>query len=200
MESYEISKVRFIDVFREENIGLFTTGDVRKVFGLEKEDTLKQLLKRLKATGVIKPLLKDKYVFLYSKREILEFETANFLVSPSYISLESALSYYSLIDQFPYRITSLTVGKTREFNVGGKTFVYSKIKPDFFKDFVRVDNFLIATKEKALFDYLYFIYKGLRPSNVLTDLKRYLKNESMQKYFYSMVKDEMFKNFLRKTF
>ena len=100
-----------------------------------------------------------------------DFEIANFIYGPSYISLESALSFYGIIDQFPYQILSLTLKRTKSFMIGKKIFVYAHIKPEFFRDYRREDNYLIATPEKSLFDFLYLVYKGGRPKGNLILLR-----------------------------
>src|SRR3989338_2897590 len=57
-----------------------------------------------------------------------EFEIANRLYEPSYISLEYALAYYRLIPETVYAVTSVTTKITREFTVQGKNYEYSRIK------------------------------------------------------------------------
>jgi len=78
------------------------------------------------------------------------------------ISLESALSFYGLTTGFPYQITSLTPKKPKSFKVDGKEFIYSHLNPHLFWGYEKREDFLIAEREKALFDYLYFAAKGLR--------------------------------------
>ncbi|OGG18000.1 hypothetical protein A3D78_03080 [Candidatus Gottesmanbacteria bacterium RIFCSPHIGHO2_02_FULL_39_14] len=197
MESLFISKTYFINKLREKRIALFSLSDIKKLFGIENVNTLKHLLRRLKNAKIIKRLIKNKYLFLQSKNEPGDFEIANFLVIPSYISLESALSYYGIIDQFSYHISSIILNKPRKFKVDEKTFIYSKINKGYFRDFIKMDSFLIASKEKALFDYCYFIYKGLRSLNVLDDIKVYLNMPVFLKYFKINAQGK-FRNFLTK--
>lgn len=197
METNRITKIKTIKLFREKGISLFTTEDIRKIFEIKSENTLKQLLKRLRKEKIVKRLIRNKYLYSLNEGVVTEFQIANFLVSPSYVSLESALSFYDFIDQFPYRISSISIKKAREIKVDQKVFVYSKIKKEYFKDFILLDNFLIAEKKKALFDYLYFIYKGLRPLNILDDLKIHLKKGEVKKYILKNA-DLAFLKFLKK--
>lgn len=197
MESSKITALRFISLLKEKNITLFKSDDLKKVFKIKSDNTLKKLLFRLKKAKVVKRLIRNKYLFLPLEEKAVDFQIANFLVSPSYISLESALSFYGLIDQFPYRISSITIKKSREFKIDQKLFVYAKIKKEYFKDFIKLDNFLMATREKALFDYLYFIYKGLRPENTISDLKTYLKDREIKEYFLKNA-DLKFLSFLKR--
>lgn len=175
-----ITKEKFIKVFREKSITLFTLEDVFKIFDIQ-PFAAKALLQRLKKGKIIQPLIRGKYLFLFGLKTPEEFEIANFLYYPSYISLESALSLYGIIDQFPYQILSVTLRKTKSFKVMGKQFVYAHIKPEFFKDYIKERNFLIATPEKSVFDFLYLVYKGVRTKNNLELLNLKRKNISKKK-------------------
>lgn len=197
MVSYKTSQIKIVDVLRNKNITLFNSPDLLKLFPIRSDNTLKQILRRLKQEKLVESLIRDKYIFLHAKREVEDFEIANFLATPSYISLESALSYYGMIDQFPYKISSITVRRAREYKVRNKIFQYSKIAKQYFQDFVKVDNFLIASKEKALFDYLYFSYKGLRSIDSLGEFGDYLKQNIIKNYIKNKA-DNNFLNFLKK--
>lgn len=86
---------------------------------------------------------------------------ANTIYSPSYISLEFALSFYGMIPEAVFSVTSVTTKKTQKFTNTFGEFLYKSIKKEFFfgfqttKDEFGFDCFL-ATPEKALLDYLYF--------------------------------------------
>ncbi len=182
MDTDKVTKMRFIEEFRRRRISLFTTSDISKIFSLNNDNTLKKLLIRLKKDKIIQRMARDRYQYMLDSIPQHEFTIANFLISPSYISLESALSYYGIIDQFPYRITSIVLGKSKGLKIGQKIFSYSKIKKEYFKDYIKIDNFLIATKEKAVFDYGYFVSKGLRPVNTLLDIAKYLNDKNIRNY------------------
>ena len=107
-----ISKDKAIKILHQKRISFFNIADAKKIFGKEKENTLYKLLQRLEKNEVIKRIIRGKYQFLF--RETNDFELANFLVNPSYISLESALSFYGILPQFPYTITSVTPLKNRK--------------------------------------------------------------------------------------
>ncbi len=87
---------------------------------------------------------------------------ANQLYKPSYISMESALSYHRLIPETVYALTSVTTKSTREFEADGRAYVYHSIKRCAFSGYrgyeLGGENVLMAEKEKALADYLYFVF------------------------------------------
>lgn len=87
------------------------------------------------------------------------YEIANRIYSPSYISLESALSYHGLIPEGVYLITSVSTRKTNSFKTPLAIFGYRKIKSSLFFGYVIEvhDNrvFKIASPEKAILDLFY---------------------------------------------
>ncbi|MDO8734122.1 MAG: hypothetical protein Q7K21_03070 [Elusimicrobiota bacterium] len=82
------------------------------------------------------------------------------IYSPSYISLEYALSIYGLIPERTLDITSVTAKKTAKFENKLGTFVYQHIKENCFTGFIEKKDeadlaYFIATPEKAVADFLY---------------------------------------------
>jgi len=110
--------------------------------------------------GYIKKVIKGYYTF--SDLELNEtalFEMANRIYSPSYISMEMALSYYHLIPESVYGITSVSTRRTYKFKTPIAEFSYRTINPQLFfgYDMVKYNNkyFKIAGIEKAILDYFY---------------------------------------------
>jgi predicted transcriptional regulator of viral defense system len=105
---------------------------------------------------------------LYARTEQLRnygqqdlFRLANFLQVPSYISLTTALSYHGLTTQVQRGFfESISLKRTRKFEVGQFTFLYSKISLYLYKGFERVEDVFIALPEKALLDSLYLASLG----------------------------------------
>jgi len=86
---------------------------------------------------------------------------ANQLYSPSYISLESGLSYYGFIPERVEAITSVTSKKTQQFSNPMGNFIYRHIKPELFEDFIPKKDeynqtFFIASPERCIIDFFYF--------------------------------------------
>ncbi|MFH1093592.1 MAG: hypothetical protein V1739_05480 [Candidatus Omnitrophota bacterium] len=90
---------------------------------------------------------------------------ANLIYGPSYISLESALSFYGLIPERVEAITSITSKRKKLFNTPVGIFSYRYINPAIYPYGVTLHeldknhSILIASKEKALSDMLYFSVK-----------------------------------------
>ena len=111
--------------------------------------------------GYIKKVIKGFYIFSDLKiNEKALGEIANRIYAPSYVSFEMALSYYSLIPESVYAITSAATRKTSRFSTPIGEFIYRTIKPALFFGYNLVaynDDkiFKIASPEKAILDYFY---------------------------------------------
>ena len=105
--------------------------------------------------------LRNRYYY-FTDREIDEqflYYSANRVYRPSYISLESALSYYDFIPEGVFRVLSCSTLKNRKFETTCGTFIYFHLKSALFFGYRLVSwkqyYIAIATPEKALVDYLY---------------------------------------------
>jgi len=91
--------------------------------------------------------------------ESLRLYAANRLYSPSYISLESALSYYNWIPEAVFQITSCSTNKTERFDTELGSFSYRRVKPALFWGYKLINTggytVRFAEPEKTLIDYLY---------------------------------------------
>lgn len=99
------------------------------------------------------------------------FELAQYIYGPSYISLESALSFHKLIPETVYTITSVTGRRAKEFNTPVGIFSYLHVPLENLYTEVELTNkngyqFFMAKPWKAICDYI-FCYKkdwyGLEP-------------------------------------
>ena len=89
------------------------------------------------------------------------FRTANFLQVPSYISLMTSLSYHGATTQVQRGFfESISIKRTRMFEVGQLVFYYKKIRPNLYGGFTKFENAFIALPEKALLDSFYFASLG----------------------------------------
>lgn len=110
--------------------------------------------------GYIKKIIKGHYYFSdKSFNETELFFISNRLLEPSYVSLESALSYYGFIPEGVFSITAVSSKRKIEFKTPLSLFTYNKIKPSMFfgyKLIRSVENEIkMAEPEKAIIDYIY---------------------------------------------
>jgi predicted transcriptional regulator of viral defense system len=124
---------------------------------------------------------------LYSSANLQpsSLEIANLIYRPSCISLEIALSYYHVIPETVYAITSVTTKHSKDIKVLNQIYRYHQISKGLYFGYqtIRVanKNVIIATKEKALLDYLYFVARGQKKYNERFDL-RLVDKEKLRKY------------------
>jgi len=194
--------------FREQlkDFIIFSLDDIKKI----EPSFHRQRLNEWQKKGYIKKVIKKYYVF--SDFEIDErslFIIANKIFDPSYVSMESALSYYNLIPEGVYSVISITSRKTYVFKSSLAQFNYRKIRPElmFGYGLVQYRNhaFKMAEIEKALLDYFYFnpkiktngrfaelrINKETVKQIDLDKLKRYLilfNNKAMEKRVNKFIK------------
>ena len=89
------------------------------------------------------------------------FRIANILQVPSYISLRTALSYYGITPQMQKGFfESISVKRTKTFQIGGLSFHYIKLRPDLYREFIKRDGVFIALPEKAVLDTFYLASLG----------------------------------------
>ena len=176
--TWYMSSLDNLNKLYKNNISLLTTLDIENLLQIKSSRTLEDLIKRLIQENVLTSVEKGKY-YVTSKQPS-NFEIANFLYSPSYISFETALNYYGLLSQFPLEITSATLGKKTEKEINNQLYTYSKIDKKLFTGYYKESNYLIATKEKALFDEIYLISKSIKSENILENLD--LTNFEMDKF------------------
>jgi len=140
---------------------VFTVEDVCVFFPGEKKSALKQYLSRWKKAGRIARLKKGLYELIYpDRRHLSDLVLANKIYSPSYVSLETALSHYNLIPEVSMAVVSVTTKPTRRFKNDHGLFVYRSVQPKAFCGY-GIENHggvdvLMAEPEKALADFLYF--------------------------------------------
>ena len=159
-----LNEMNFKDLYKtlEKNkYYVFSHGDILSFYPDEKKHNLKKLIYRWKEKGWIYPLKRGLYELTYPKDfTIPDMYIANKLYSPSYVSLETALSNYSIIPEVSMAVTSITTKPTRRFKNRHGLFIYRTVKSNAFTGYYvekqRAFNILIAEPEKALVDYLYF--------------------------------------------
>ena len=105
--------------------------------------------------------IRNGWYFLTEKKmsEGLLLAIANQIYTPSYISLESALSWHGLIPEGVFTITSVCTRKTQLFETPIGKFTYQNIQPDQLTGFRLIESngwrFKIADVEKTLVDFLH---------------------------------------------
>lgn len=168
-----VNQTSFAGKIKEKKLLIFTAADIRTLFGLSAVATI-ALFHRYKKQGFISQIKRGLYAFPDALPP--DVYVANKLYSPSYISLEFALSYHGVIPETVYEITSVTTKSTRRFETLGKIFSYRKIKKVAYTGYdiqkQQGVSFYIAAAEKAFVDANY-----LRLLNKQRPISRFNKDK-----------------------
>ncbi len=166
---------------RNSRVTLFTPLDLNRILRTSEISVRFFLTRYTKKKAVVK-LRRGLYALADNLPS--DFEIANALYQPSYISLTYTLAYYHIIPEMVYTITSVTTRPTYEFEVLGKTFRYHRIKKSVFTGYIpeKIEGkiILIADKEKAFVDYLYFVSRKIYSLNSRLDVSSLNKKKVIQ--------------------
>lgn len=172
---------------------IFMSGDLQKILQLNSNTYAYILAKRLMTEGVLERAAKGYYILTSNRPS--DFELANILYRPSYVSLESALNYYGILVQSPQRVTSISPKLTKNISSGGKYFSYMHLDQKYFTDYQSVEGFLIATPEKALVDSMFAMALG-RSLLSIEELNLQSVDKEKVKEIASRNTNRAFKNYL----
>lgn len=144
-----------------------------------------KVLRYYSQQGVLRNIRKGIYV----KPEYAPEEVATMLYPPCYISLQYVLQRSGVIFQYDEAITCVSY-VTREIEVDGHTFKYSRINPEIILNYAGVEQkgtFDMATPERAFLDmyYLYprfyFDYPDILNREKVKEILPIYKNKSLER-------------------
>jgi hypothetical protein len=159
-------------VLEKSDTGIFTLMEMARWAGGSSNRQFALLKRALKSEEIIR-IHRSLYCLAakYLRRKLDPLVFAQRIYGPSYISLETALSYHGWIPEAVYAITSASLGRSREIETPLGHFSFTRIPQKvFYADVVRieketgdhgdrrpyaVESFLIASPLKALSDYMY---------------------------------------------
>jgi len=180
----------------EKGFSIFTPLEFRRLTGLSSIAS-QRVLERYTRRGLFRRLKKGLYAFTLAKPS--SWVVANRLIKPSYISYESALSYYGIIPETVYSITSATTKKPKEIEVEGEIFVYHSVKRNVFSGYVPLEmngrTVLVAEPEKALSDYLYLVFLKKKKLNERLNIRK-ISSVKLIKYA-SLFKPKVFAHWVK---
>ncbi|MBI3618117.1 MAG: hypothetical protein HY210_07885 [Candidatus Omnitrophica bacterium] len=152
---------------------IFTDRDLVNLIG-ESADSRYGLVKRACASQEIVRVKRGLYCLAppYQRQTLNLYQLAQNIYGPSYVSMESALSYHGWIPEAVHSVTMACMKKSKDFVTPLGAFNFKRIPVTVFYsevDRVSSDNgeaFLMAKPLKALTDYVYAHkqdWKGLDP-------------------------------------
>lgn len=176
----------------QQGLKIFSSQELKRATKMTRTAVRLWLIRHIK-NGIVTPLKKRRGLYCFTDDIPHNWLIANRLYRPSYISFETALSYYGILLESVYAVTSVTTKITRTFQIVGKEFTFQKIKKNAFCGYrplsIEGKTVIIAEKEKALADYLYFVYLKKKVWNGRLNM-RGIDKKKLQEYLktYQMPK------------
>jgi len=188
----QIDLIKVLDILARENKKkVFSIRDISSLLDLSRPAAA-MLLIRAQKNGIVFRV-KNIWVNLLNPPDLLE--VALVLVSPSYLSLESALFYHQCLSQSPKgRLSLITQGRPYKITCPLGNIQYFHLKKKLFFGF---DTQRIAHPEKALLDLVYL--RGLKGrKNIISEeiyfdtlnKKKFIR---LAKFFPTWVSDYLLK-------
>lgn len=148
--------------FEKSAQGVFTRPEVACWVGGSPQRQF-SLIKRALRAGEVVRVHRGIYCLAakYLRQKVDPLVLAQRIYGPSYISLETALSYHGWIPEAVYSITSTSLERSREFGTPLGHFSFSRVPQEtFYLEVSRAEkeagsSFLLASPLKALADYVY---------------------------------------------
>lgn len=143
-----------------QNLPLLPAKDMARMCGNSR--TMHNQIYNWQKKGLLIKLRRGLYLLRQTDRKINPSKhfLASQLYTPSYISMEYALSHYGIIPERTVSLTSVTPKKTAKFDNTIGAFTYQTIALRGFKGFKSARDesgltFFIAEPEKAIIDFIY---------------------------------------------
>jgi len=136
---------------------VFSRLDLQKVSQL-KETSLKVALSRAIKSGDVLRLANGFYAT--SVYQISWEQLAVSIYGPGYVSFESALGYYNILNQQSAELTVATTRRGKTISIRNQNIFYRHIREDLFWGYIQKEKFLLAEPEKAFLDLAYLSLNG----------------------------------------
>jgi len=159
-------------VLEKSDIGTFTLMELARWVGGSSDRQFALLKRALKSEEIIR-IHRGLYCLAskYLRSKIDPLVLAQRIYGPSYVSLETALSYHGWIPEAVYAITSTSLGRSREIETPLGHFSFTRVPQKvFYTSVIRIEknvgytsepslysgeSFFVASPLKALTDYIY---------------------------------------------
>jgi len=191
----------FLTRLKQDKLYVFSVNDIERYFSNSSHKTIQNQLQMWTEKGLLLRLKRGVYkIQLPEGGPVLpDMYIANRIYEPSYVSLETALSFYGIIPEVAIEVTSVTTRQTKLFRNHLGRFRYRSCKKQAYCGYkiMVYEGFkiFIAEKEKAIVDFIYF---KLRDGETF-DLKKERFDEEILKGLSWNKISKYAKNFSKKT-
>lgn len=182
----------FLTIIRKSKLYIFAVDEIIKYFPDSSPRTIQNQIQMWEEKGLLLRMRRGIYKVQFPEGgpDIPDLYIANKIYEPSYVSLQTALSFYSIIPEVAFGVTSVTTRQTKNFKNKFGNFQYRSCKNEAYCGYniVLYEGFkiYIAEREKAFVDFVYF--KNRDGEEIDTNEERFdgdsLKNFSWDKVFH----------------
>lgn len=180
-----MSSMRNIDKILRTNKGWVTIDEISSIIGISLAST-KVFCSRATARGSLIRVRRGLYIiprWVGSAESESLFRLSNQIISPSYISLLPALSFFGVSTQVPVGVyESICETRSKEYNIEDFEFRYVRFPKQYWFGYIRVKDFFIAEPEKALVDSIYLASIGRYSLDISAIDLRKIDKEKLVKY------------------
>lgn len=153
LPSLSKTEYKLIEQLDEHNLRVFTIKEVQ-ILLLCKKRKAYDLVYNLEKKGILLRLKRGRYAVSFLSKIPDLLEVSSKMIWPSYISFWTALSYYGFTEQIPRSIFLCTTKAKRLFMLNNTKIEFVKISQKRFFGYTKINNIIIAEKEKAIIDSL----------------------------------------------
>ena len=153
MKSIELMKI-----LERINKPFYSIADIEKITGVSRK-SIYVTLNRLVEKGILERIGTGIYRLFTAKVSVEKI--AGSLYMPNYLSFESALSRYGILNLVPYTLTFATSRKTKRSVIEGRDVEFRQIKKDLFWGYEMQGGIYVARPEKAFLDLVYLASRGI---------------------------------------
>jgi len=153
MKSIELMKI-----LERINKPFYSIADIEKITGVSRK-SIYVTLNRLVEKGILERIGTGIYRLFTAKVSVEKI--AGSLYMPNYLSFESALSRYGILNLVPYTLTFATSRKTKRSVIEGRDVEFRQVKKDLFWGYQMQGGIYVARPEKAFLDLVYLASRGI---------------------------------------
>jgi predicted transcriptional regulator of viral defense system len=141
----------------------FSYNDIAQKLGITPQAARVSAARYVKQ-GLLLRLKRDMYMLKDTWKDLdikQKFKIANYIQTPSYISLLTALEYYDITTQMQQNfVESIALKRTKEIIIEETVFNFKRIDKKLYFGFLKLKDVFIAEPEKAFLDGIYLTSIG----------------------------------------
>jgi predicted transcriptional regulator of viral defense system len=149
--------LELLKMLQKINKPFYTIADLEKITGLSR-NSLYVALKRWETGEIIERISQGIYIPMGGNVSLENLAAQLYI--PNYLSFESALTKYGILNLIPYTLTFATTRKTKKYTLQKQKIEFRQISPELFFGFEMKNGMYIASPEKAFLDQVYFAARG----------------------------------------